>query len=139
MTYVRYGRNTESALGFSTALDMYKKAIVFDKADIGKLKICSNETTRHFMAKAVLVYELLRMKHRVVCEAKIEGIGVMDVFDIDTNVDYELESEKSLANSERIKEKYRQAGIELVIIQIRNWNDSLGWLQEYIRLWIRPD
>ena len=121
------------------ALDMHRKAIVFDAKDIGKLKICSNETIRHYLAKSVLCYELLRLKHRVVCETKIEGVGSMDVFDIDTSVDYEIESEKSIANIERSKEKYRQAGVELVIIQIRDWNDSIGWLQEYIRHWIRPD
>jgi len=58
---------------------------------------------------------------------------------IDTNVDYELESEPSIAASIKKKDKYRQAGVDLVIIQIRDWNDSMGYLAEYIKRWIRPD
>ena len=121
------------------AADLYKKAILFDKDDIGKLTICSNETLRHYISKAILVYLLKRMKHRVVCEAKIEGIGKLDVFDIDTNVIYEIETEKSIANINRNKKKYQQAGVDIVIIQIRNWEDSIGWLTDYIKMWIRPD
>lgn len=136
MSYVKYGRlieeNTWDPKG------AYKKAIMYDTNDIGKLRICSNESILHFMAKSILVYQLLRLKHRVVCEAEIAGgIGAIDVFDIDTNVMYELETEKSIANSRKAKEKYKQAGVDLVIIQIRNWTDSMSWLTDYIRHWIR--
>jgi len=61
------------------------------------------------------------------------------VLDLTTNVNYEIESEPSIANSRRAKEKYKQAGIALVIIQIREWNDSIRWLHDYINQWIRPD
>ena len=139
MTEVRYGRMTENELGFMNAADMHKKAINFDSRDIGKLKICSNETIRHYLAKSVLCYELIRLKHRVICEAKVEGVGVMDVYDLETSVDYEIESEPSMKAAIRYNSKYKQAGIDVVIIQIRDWNDSIGWLQEYIKMWIRPD
>ena len=139
MTMVRYGRITESALGFMNAADMHKKAINFDSRDIGKLRIYGCETLRHFMAKSILMYELLKMNHRVVCEAELCGVGRMDVFDLDTNVNYELESEPSISASIKKKDKYRQAGVDLVIIQIRDWNDSMGYLAEYIKQWIRPD
>jgi len=136
MTEVRYGR--EIAENNFSPVSLNKKTIIFNNEDIGKLTICSNETLRHYASKAILVYYLKRMKHRVVCEARINGIGVIDVFDIDTNTMYEIESEKSIANSMKAKEKYRQAGVDLVIIQIRNWEDSIGWLADYIRMWIRP-
>ena len=138
MTYViRYGREVHEDL-FSPE-QLSKKAILYDEKDIGKLTICSNESVRHFLAKSILVFHLLRLKHRVISEAEVAGIGRLDVFDITTSVNYEIESEKSIANSNRAKEKYRQAGIELVIIQIRNWNDSISWLDDYIKHWIRPD
>ena len=137
MSIIKFGREVPED-NFS-AVSLYKKAIVFNTDDIGKLTICSNETLRHYLAKSILVYQLRRLNHRVVCEAEIAGIGQLDVLDIDTNVNYEIETEKSIANINRKKEKYLQAGIDLVIIQINNWEDSIGWLADYIRMWIRPD
>ena len=137
MVYIRYGREVREDQFLPEQLN--KKAIVYNESDIGKMKISTNESLRHFLAKSILVFHLLRLGHRVVSEARIEGVGIMDVFDITTSVDYEIENERSLANINRAKEKYRQAGIELVIIQIRNWNDSISWLDDYIKHWIRPD
>ena len=137
MTEVKFGR--EIAENNFSAVDLSKKAIIYDNNDIGKLSICTNETLRHYIAKSMLVYHLKRLKHRVVTEARIEGIGFLDVYDIDTNVIYEIETEKSIANSRKAKEKYQQTGVDIVIIQIKDWTDSIGWLSDYIKMWIRPD
>ena len=137
MSYFKYGRETEFE-PWSSA-DMRKKAIVYDSCDIGKLSICSNETLQHFLAKSILVYELLRLKHMVVCEAKLQGIGSMDVYDITSKVNYEIETEKSLANSLRFKEKYRQIGVDLVIIQIHNLPSDFVSMRDHIISFVRPD
>ena len=137
MVYIKYGREVEEDIFVPNELS--KKAILFQESDVGKLSICSNEQLRHFLAKAVLLYHLLRMKHKAVCEAEIVNIGKMDVFDITCGVDYEIESDAYLKRSARRKQKYKQAGVELVIIQIRNWTDDIGWLSDYIKQWIRPD
>ena len=137
MSYFKYGRETEFE-PWSSA-DMRKKAIVYDSRDIGKLSICSNETLQHFLAKSILVYELLRLKHMVVCEAKLQDIGSMDVYDITCKVDYEIETEKSLANSLRFKEKYRQIGVDLVIIQIHGLSPDLNTMKDHVCSFIRPD
>ena len=49
MTMVRYGKEIEN--DFVNAADLYKKAIIFDKNDIGKLTICTNETLRHYISR----------------------------------------------------------------------------------------
>ena len=116
-----------------------KKAILFETADIGKLTICSNENLLHYISKAILVYFLKRMHHRCSCEVKVVGVGVGDVFDLETNVLYELESEQSTAKIMRRKDKFLQAGIDLVIIKLPLHTTDLGEIAEYIKNYIRPD
>ena len=119
--------------------EIAKKAIIFDAADIGKLKICSNETLLHYLCKAILVFYLKRLHHRVLTEAKLIDIGKLDVLDLDTNCNYELESEKSIANTMRKKEKYLQAGIDLVVIRLPTYTTDIGEITDYVKRYIRPD
>jgi hypothetical protein len=137
MTDIKFGREIEEN-NFCTA-DLYKKAIIYNEADIGKLTIRGSETLRHYIAKAVLVYQLKRLRHRVVTEARIEGVGYLDVLDLDCNVIYEIEMSQCMGSALRSKEKYQQTGFDLVIIQMRNWSDDLGWISDYIKHWVRPD
>ena len=134
---IKFGREVHEDIFDPKA--MYKKAILFDEADIGKLIVRGNETLRHFLAKAILLFHLKKMKHKVACEVEISGIGVMDVFDLTTNVDYEVETERYLKKTMRNKDKYYQAGVDLVVIQIYSWNDDMVWLSDFIKHWIRPD
>jgi len=137
MPTVKYGRLIEEDTWDPDAV--YKKAIMFDVDDIGKLRIRGSESLRHFLAKSILMYYLLRLKHRVVCEVEIAGCAVIDVFDIDTNVMYELETERSIANIMRNKEKYHQAGVDLVIIQLPRHTTDIGEMADYVKRFIRPD
>lgn len=63
----------------------------------------------------------------------------MDIFDIDTNVNYEIEKDNCRRTSDRLKQKYRSAGVDLVIISIKHLDTDLGAMNEYLRKWIRPD
>ena len=137
MTYVKFGRLIEEDTWNPKEIE--KKAIMFDEADIGKLKICSNESILHYLCKAILVFYLKRLHHRVVTEAVLVDIGKMDVLDLDTNTNYELESEKSIANTMRKKEKYLQAGIDLVVIRLPTYTTDIGEITEYVKRYIRPD
>jgi len=137
MTEVRFGRLIETDTW--NAADMAKKAILFEPNDIGKVKLYSNEKLLHYLVKAILVYYLKRMGHRCVCEAKIAGCAQIDVFDIDTNTMYEVESERSLANIMRKKKKYLQAGVDLVIIQLPIHTMDFGEIADYVKMYIRPD
>ena len=77
MSYYKYGRETEFD-DFSSK-NLQRKAIAYDRNDVGKLKISSNESLRHFVAKSVLVYELLKMKHRVYCKRTCQA-SVVSMF-----------------------------------------------------------
>jgi hypothetical protein len=137
MTMKRYGHEVEEEL--TTSADLKKKALVYDRNDLGKLKICSNETLKHFTAKSVLMFELIRMHHKAVCEIEIAGIGKLDVFDITTKTIYELESEQYAAKSWHLKEKYQQVGVDIVIITLHGLSENLHEIQTYLRSFVRPD
>ena len=138
MVLIKYGREVEEEDIFIPN-ELSKKAILFQESDVGKLTICSNEQLRHFLAKAVLLYHLLRMKHKVVCEAEIAGIGKGDLFDLNTRIQYEVETEKSIANINKMKEKYRQTGIDLIIVQIKKMPNDIKGMETYIDQFTRPD
>ena len=137
MVYVKYGRMIEENTWDPKTIA--KKAIIFNRSDIGKLKLYSNETRTHFLAKSYLVYNLMRMKHDVVTEAKINEIGQVDCFDITTQTIYEVETEKSIANTMKNKDKYKQAGVDLIIIQLHRWDGDLNTLDDFVKQYIRPD
>ena len=136
MSYLKFGRETE--FDEFEPRELRTKAILFDDNDIGKLTMCGSETMRHFIAKAVVLYELRKLKHRCVCEAEICGIGRLDLYDLDTNCIYELESDQYPNRSRKAKDKYLQAGVDIVIIPIPK-TDSLKEFIEQIREFIRPD
>ncbi len=136
MSYRKFGIETE--FDEFEPRELKTKAIVFDENDIGKLTMCGSETRRHFMAKSIVLFELRKLKHRCVCEAEICGIGRLDVYDMDSNCIYELESDQYPNRSRKAKKKYQQAGVDIVIIPIPK-TDSITEFVDHIKAFIRPD
>jgi hypothetical protein len=134
---IRYGKLIEEDTW--DPKEIAKKAIRFEAADMGKLTICSNENLLHYLTKAMLVYYLKRLHHRCSCEVEVVGCGVGDVFDHDTNVLYELESEQYTSKIMRRKDKFLQAGVDLVIIKLPLHTMDFGEIAEYVKRYIRPD
>jgi len=134
--YMRFGKDCEPDI--MTASDLYKKAIVYQYSDINKLVAHHAEHIRHFQAKATLFFLLREMRHDVVTEFSIEGIGHGDLLDISARVQYEVESEKSIANSNKAKEKYKQSGLDLIIVQINHMPKDINEIGEYLKEYIRP-
>ena len=139
MAFVKFGRQVEPDHVWDPKDEYIKNAVMFDKDDIGKLKICSNENLLHYLSKAILVYYLKRLKHRCCCEVEVIGCGVGDVLDIDCNVLYELESEQCSSDIMKRKKVFLNAGIDLVIIKLPQHTMDFGEIAEYIRRFIRPD
>ena len=136
MSFMKYGRDCEPDI--VTASDLYKKAINYQYSDINKLVAHHTEKIRHFQAKATLFFLLRGMKHDVVSEFSIEGIGKGDLLDVSARVQYEIESERSLSKSNKIKEKYKQANIDLIIVQIHKMPNHIDEISEYLKPYIRP-
>ena len=137
MSMIKFGRLIEEETW--DPKESAKKAIMFEAADIGKLKLCSNESLLHYLTKAILLYYLKRIHHRCVCEVEVVDVGVGDVLDLTTNCLYELESEQSTANIMRRKNKFLQAGVDLIIIKLPLHTMDFGEIADYVKMWIRPD
>ena len=137
MAFVKYGRMIEEDTWDPEAAR--KKAILYDRRDIGRLKLYSSETQAHFLAKSILVYNLMRMKHEVVTEAKIADIGQVDCYDITTQTIYEVETKPSISYTMKKKNKYKQSGVHLIIIQLHRWSGDLNDLNDFLTQYIRPD
>lgn len=137
MTYMKYGRNVEPEIFEHETLN--RKAIVINWNDVNKLLPSTDEKLKHYVAKAVLAHALIDMKHRIVTEVCLDGIGRLDLYDIDTKTVYEIESKQYLAESERLKAKYRTAGVDIVIISIHGLSGDIMAMQTYLKSFIRPD
>jgi hypothetical protein len=136
MSFYKYGRDCEPEI--ISAADLYKKAINYQHSDINKLVKHQTEKIRHFQAKATLFFLLREIRHDVVTEFKIEGIGTGDLLDITARIQYEVETEKSIANINKAKEKYLQAKIDLIIIQIKKMPNDINEISEFLKPYIRP-
>ena len=58
------------------------------------------------------------MKHDVVTEFEITGMGIGDVFDITTSVQYEVETTSYSKFIERRRLDYERTGVEVIVIPL---------------------
>jgi hypothetical protein len=123
----------ENAINFS------RKAILYDKSDVNKLVHDFREKLNHFCAKAILFMILRDLKHDVVSEVEIVGVGFSDLFDISSNVLYEFETSGGKGYQKKINEIYKQTGVEVIVIDVKDLPDDL--FQRYLKLreYVVPD
>ena len=137
MSFNLYDLNYE--LADKNALDFSKKAILFERSDLNKLVIAGVEKLNHFISKAIMFYLLSELNHDVVSECQIVGVGRLDLYDISTKTIYEFESSHSINKRRRENDIYKQTGVEVIIINIKQLPDDI--FQRYLKLreYIIPD
>ena len=137
MSFNLYDLNYE--LADKNALDFSRKAILFERSDLNKLVIAGVEKLNHFISKAIMFYILSELDHIIVSECQIVGVGRLDLYDISTKTIYEFESSNSINKRRRENEIYKQTGIEVIIIKIKELPDDI--FQRYLKLreYIIPD
>ena len=69
-----------------------QRGIIYLPEHINTLRMHSTETLDHWLTKAILFRLLRKMKHDVITEFEVTGMGIGDVFDITTSVQYEVET-----------------------------------------------
>ena len=109
MSFNLYDLN--SGLDTDDATDFNRKAILYEPSDINKLVYDFKEKLNHFSAKAIMFMILREMKHDVVTEVEIVNVGVVDLYDIITNVLYEFETTGSKKVQKRVNEIYKQTNM----------------------------
>ena len=121
------------------AMDFSRKAILYDRNDLNKLVIAGNEKLNHFISKAIMFYILSKLNHSLVSECSIIGVGKVDLFDITTRTVYEFETNVSPKYRREANEKYIQAGVEVIVININELPDDI--FQRYMKLkeYVIPD
>ena len=76
------------------------------------------------------------MKHDVVTEFEITGMGIGDVFDITTSVQYEVETTSYSKFIERRKQDYERTGVEVIVIPLaklpKDISEREKTLKEYV-------
>ena len=90
-------------------------------------------------AKAIFFMVLRNLKHDVVSEVQIVGVGVGDLFDITSQVLYEFETTGCKSVQRRVNEIYKQTGIEVIVIDVKDLPDDI--FQRYLKLkeFVIPD
>ena len=78
----------------------------------------TRETLDHWITKALLFRLLRKMKHDVITEFEITGMGIGDVFDITTSVQYEVETTSYSKFIERRRQDYERTGVEVIVIPL---------------------
>ena len=119
--------------------DFYRKAILYERSDINKLVHHHKEKLNHFSAKAIMFMILRDMKHDVISEVEIVGVGISDLIDLTTNVIYEFETTGCRSVQQRVNDIYKQTGIEVIVIDVKSLSDDI--FQRYLKLkeFVIPD
>ena len=116
-----------------------KRGLLYDVKDINKLAKFSTEKLDHWTAKCLLFYILREMKHDVLSEFEITGVGIGDILDLNTMTQYEIETRNARPTLERYNEKYKQTGIELIIIQTKYLPTNITKRYRRLKKYIVPD
>jgi len=106
---------------------------------VNKLVHDFKEKLNHFSAKALMYFILRELKHDVITEVEFVNVGFGDLYDITVNVLYEFETTGSRKKQKRVNEIYKQTGIEIIVIDVKNLPDDI--FQRYLKLreYIVPD
>ena len=131
--------NLNRSIDDEDAVKFSRKAILYDKSDVNKLVHDFREKLNHFCAKAILFMILRELKHDVVSEVEIVGIGFSDLFDISSNVLYEFETSGGKGYQKKSNKIYKQTGVEVIVINVKDLPDDL--FQRYLKLreYVVPD
>ena len=113
-----------------------QRGMIYLPEHVNTLKMHMNETLDHWITKS-LVFRLLRkLKHDVITEFEITGMGIGDVLDLTTSVQYEIETVSYSKSVKRKAEQYTRIGVEVIVIPLKNLPEDIKErekaLKEYV-------
>ena len=98
----------------------------------------SNESFKHFMAKACLFWLLRDLKHDVATEWKVPN-GYVDICDKTTRTLYEIEFHSSGKFRSRKVNKYQITGYEMIIVDCSKMPLDIYKIRKYLEQFIVLD
>ena len=103
---------------------------------INTLKMHSTETLDHWITKALLFRIFRKLKHDIITEFEITGMGVGDVFDLTTSVEYEIETTSYSKFIERRKQDYARDGVEVIVIPLAKMPEGVKEREKVLGEWV---
>ena len=113
-----------------------QRGMIYQTHDINKLKMHTLESLDHWITKALLFRMLRKMKHDVISEFEITGMGVGDIFDLTTGVQYEVERVSYSKFLERRKGDYERVGVEVIVIPLAGLPADLKEREKVLGEWV---
>ena len=107
---------------------------LYNREDLNKLVIAEKEDLNKFSCKAILYYILHgELKHDLVCDYHIIGVGNVGLYDVTTRTIYQLES-SSFMNNKHLTENdiLNHSEVEVIIIFLEDLPDNI--FQRYLKL-----
>jgi hypothetical protein len=83
-----------------------QRGVIFLPEHVNTLRMHTTETLDHWLTKAIIFRLLRKMKHDVITEFEITGMGIGDIFDLTTATQYEVETTSYSKFLQRRKEDY---------------------------------
>ena len=98
----------------------------------------SNESYKHFMAKACLFWLLRNLKHDIATEWKVPN-GYVDICDKTTRTLYVIEFQASQKIRSRKIKQYNITGYEIIIVDCSKMVLNINGIKKYIQRFITFD
>jgi len=98
----------------------------------------SNESFRHFLAKATLFWLLRDLKHDIATEWRVSN-GYVDICDKTAHVFYEIEFQASPKIRTQKIWKYKITGYEIIILDCSKMPSDIYEIQKYLEQFIVLD
>ena len=95
----------------------------------------SNESFKHFMAKACLFWLLRNLKHDIATEWKVPN-GYVDICDKTTRTLYEIEFHSSKNYRSRKIKQYKITGYEIIIVNCSKIPLDINEIRKYLEQFI---
>ena len=115
------------------------RGLIYTESDLNKIPVFQGETLKHFLAKAILFYKLRRLKHDVLSEVEIPGLGVGDIVDLSANVQYEIELDVHKHIRESKAKKYARKDFDVIVVHCHNLPLNIHEISKYLEQFVVPD
>ena len=113
-----------------------QRGILYLPEHINTLKMHVNETLDHWLTKAIVFRLLRRMKHDVVTEFEITGMGVGDILDLTANVQYEIETTSYPKYIQDRAKQYIRLGVDVIVIPLKKLPNDLKNREKALEDWL---
>jgi hypothetical protein len=98
------------------------------------------DSFKHWIVKSVFVFELEKMGHEVELELHIPGLGLCDLIDRTTWIQYEIDGNSSPKYRRTKARKYLRPGIrDVIVIPIHKLSENIHEIRSYVRSFIVVD